>query len=278
MQILLLLSFLTLCFSEAELPFLTFSPGARAVSMGSAFVALADDATASYYNPAGLAFQKNTSIVSVNSVFLPGLPQVLYKKICNKDFPRGPSWQPGLYPGMRHFYLGATVSISEKESFGFGYTYLNRGKRTATDEYGNEIAEFEIYDYAAIISYGRNVYRGLGIGFSFKYIESFLCPEWVVKDVLGLAGGTATATAYDWGILYQFTDNGLSFGISCQNLGSEGVQYLSTATPAPIPALCRIGTCYNCVHFDKSLSSFGISSLMFTMDRINDLVGEVHDT
>ncbi|MCJ7813427.1 hypothetical protein MUP95_08970, partial [bacterium] len=41
--------------SQAAVLFLMISPGARAAGMGEAFVALADDATAAYWNPAGLA-------------------------------------------------------------------------------------------------------------------------------------------------------------------------------------------------------------------------------
>lgn len=36
-------------------PFLTISQGARATAMGSAFVAIADDPSAVYWNPAGIA-------------------------------------------------------------------------------------------------------------------------------------------------------------------------------------------------------------------------------
>jgi len=42
---------------EATVLFLVINPGARQGGMGEAGVALADDATAIYWNPAGLAFQ-----------------------------------------------------------------------------------------------------------------------------------------------------------------------------------------------------------------------------
>ena len=42
--------------SEAGALFLLISPGARAGGMGEAQVAVANDAYASYWNPAGLAF------------------------------------------------------------------------------------------------------------------------------------------------------------------------------------------------------------------------------
>jgi long-chain fatty acid transport protein len=42
--------------------FALFEHGARAVAMGGAFGATADDVTANYFNPAGLAFQKGTQV------------------------------------------------------------------------------------------------------------------------------------------------------------------------------------------------------------------------
>lgn len=44
--------------------FALFEHGARGVAMGGAFAAVADDATASYYNPAGLAFQDGSEAIA----------------------------------------------------------------------------------------------------------------------------------------------------------------------------------------------------------------------
>ena len=48
--------------SYAKSHFIT--PGARAGGYGTAFVAVADDLTAIYYNPAGLAYQENTQVMA----------------------------------------------------------------------------------------------------------------------------------------------------------------------------------------------------------------------
>ncbi len=48
--------------SEASALFLLISPGARAGGMGEAQVAVANDAYASYWNPAGLAFLEGSEI------------------------------------------------------------------------------------------------------------------------------------------------------------------------------------------------------------------------
>ena len=52
---------------DESLPYFGVGAGARAVSMGGAFVALANDATASYYNPAGLVqLEKREIIFTLN--------------------------------------------------------------------------------------------------------------------------------------------------------------------------------------------------------------------
>ena len=48
--------------SYAKSHFIT--PGARAAGYGTSFVAIADDLTAIYYNPAGLAYQKDTQVMA----------------------------------------------------------------------------------------------------------------------------------------------------------------------------------------------------------------------
>ena len=50
--------------SEAGAIFLLLSPGARAGGMGEANVAVADDAYASYWNPAGLGFLEGSELIS----------------------------------------------------------------------------------------------------------------------------------------------------------------------------------------------------------------------
>ena len=64
--------------SEAAVLFLMISPGARASGMGEAFVALADDATAVFWNPAGLAFQQGKEITLMHANWLPQFDSDLF--------------------------------------------------------------------------------------------------------------------------------------------------------------------------------------------------------
>ena len=63
--------------SYAKSHFIT--PGARAGGYGTAFVAIADDLTAIYYNPAGLAYQKDTQIMA--SIFYIDYPATASDKL-----------------------------------------------------------------------------------------------------------------------------------------------------------------------------------------------------
>ena len=63
---------------EAGAIFLLISPGAAAQGTGEANVARVDDAYASYYNPASLAFQSKTNIAGMHVNWLKSLVPDLY--------------------------------------------------------------------------------------------------------------------------------------------------------------------------------------------------------
>jgi len=160
----LLLSFLILGFSQAGDIFLIITPGAKAVSMGSAFTALSDDATCIYYNPAALSFIDRAKVSSMNLSFPAGLGRGVLKgllKIGNlaQDIPEEieQPWLSSLHPDMRYMYWGGAIPITKKDVIGVGYTYLTTGKTTAIDEHGELIDSFTTYNYAISISYGREL-------------------------------------------------------------------------------------------------------------------------
>ena len=289
---LLLLSFLTLGFNDAGGIFLTISPGAKAVGMGSAFTALADDATCAYYNPAALGFIERTQVSSMNLAF----PYVPGRKLLEglrelADCPLGmpaelePRWLPGLYPGIRYMYFGAVTPLTEKDALGIAYTYLSTGTAVAPDIFGTPLARFEPFDYCLSISYGREVLKGLGLGASAKYIYSFLAPDWVIEYLYGVkGGGSARTLAFDLGILYRtpMPIPGLSIGASFQNFGKgldSGIDDVD-----PLPRLVRMGTAYQpMVIIDTTAGRFGKAKpsdyvkYTITQEWVIDLVGTSHD-
>ncbi|MBD3286709.1 hypothetical protein GF359_08895, partial [candidate division WOR-3 bacterium] len=99
--------------------FLMIWPGSRPTALGGAYTAIADDASAAYYNPGGLGFQKdiNMSLMHVN-------------------------WLPGLYEGMYYEYLAVSSPFKKIGTFAFNGVYLTTGETPVTDANGNVITTY----------------------------------------------------------------------------------------------------------------------------------------
>ena len=203
--------------------FLMIYPGARQVGMGGAFTAIADDAFATYYNPAGIAFQREI----------------------NLDFCRS-NWLPGLAPGgveMRYLFGSLTAPL-KWANIGISCTYLTTGKTQVIDEHGHYLGEYETYDVAPAICAGKKISSFLGVGGTLKYIYSFLVPQWVFDSMpeLGIeAGGIGKSIALDIGVLSTFASFGNSgIGFVIQNIG-PGIRYTKSGGADPLPLAIKFG-------------------------------------
>ncbi|MCS7258583.1 MAG: PorV/PorQ family protein, partial [candidate division WOR-3 bacterium] len=208
--------------------FLMIWPGARPTSLAGAFSAIADDATAPYYNPAGLGFMEKRYATIMHS-----------------------PWLPGLYPGMYYEYLGYAQPLKAQGTLALSAIYLTTGKTEVTDATGQIIGEYTTFDIALSGSYGFKLYPNLSIGTSAKFIYSYLVPDWVWRAMpeLGIeAGGTGLAWAFDFGALYKLRRD-LNLGVSFSNLG-PGISYTASSESDPLPRMLRVGLCYTPVNND----------------------------
>lgn len=164
-------------------PFLKINIGARAVGMGGAFTGLADDASAIYYNPAGLAGIENDQfILGYHNYFV--------------------DIQSGL--------AGALFRLNEHSSLGAYASYLNYGEFDATDEQGNETGEtFGGGDLMLGVAYSRAVSYNWKVGATVKFIYEKL------EDY------SATGGAVDLGVKYTDNRERLGLGLAVLNLGSQ---------------------------------------------------------
>ena len=164
--------------------FLKIPVGARGIAMGSAFVSIADDPSALYWNPGGLPRIEKYALMVDHS---PWLPNITFNFI-------------GLVLPMRSF---GTVGIS--------VTSLSTAEMDVTTP-ANPMGTGEKFDAASVvvgISYGRSLTDWFTIGGTVKYINE------------RIFNSSATGIGFDIGTIYNTPLPGLRMGFSISNFGSK---------------------------------------------------------
>ncbi|MBM3331411.1 PorV/PorQ family protein [candidate division WOR-3 bacterium] len=166
----------------AGLPFLKIGVG-RCAGMGGAFVAVADDATAAFWNPAGLALLQKRSAV-VNHI----------------------DW----VADINHEYL-SIVMPTKVGNFGVSVTALSLGgfEETTVDTFQGTGRTFTGSDLAAGVSYARMFTDKLCFGLTAKVVSE------QVWDV-GAAGA-----AFDFGVHYNTGWRNLRLAMAIVNFGPD---------------------------------------------------------
>ena len=183
------LIFCSICFlgagvshaEESGAAFLKIGVGARPIGMGSAFVAVADDATAVFWNPAGLSQLKTQQINAMHTEWISDI---------NYD------------------YIGYVNPIG-KNAIGISVVYLSTGNIEKRGTSGEDLGDFTAYDACATISYARQLSSIVGLGINLKVIQQKIENE------------TANGIAIDIGQMYKLPVTGLSLGIAVQNIGPK---------------------------------------------------------
>ncbi len=226
--------------------FLKIEPDSRAAGMGNAGVALADNASAIFWNPAGLAFQEGTEASITHS-----------------------NWLPEFNAGLFYEYLVAKHRVPGWGTFGAHLTYLFLGENDGRDEQNNPTGTFRSYDLATGLSYGVKLNERFGIGSSLRFIYSNLAPGQTVGAQQTKAG---ISTAFDLAGLYRsrpFSMGGemkgtISAGFNLANMGPK-IQYSDNAQADPIPTNLRLGYAFR-MDFDE------FNSLTLVTDFNKDLI------
>lgn len=212
---------------ESAVPFLLIGPNSLNAGMGETGTGMINDASAMFWNPAGLGFQKGAQVSITHSPWLPGL---------------------GLSDLFYDYLAGKYYMKKLKGTLGVSITYLNIGKIIQTDEFGNEIGNYQAFDGALAVGYGTKVTRDLGVGVVTRFIYSKLA----VDPVAGEQGtGTAYDLSFDISMLYRpsktklkFLNNRFGVGINLSNIGPK-VTYVDNDQADPLPTNLRLGFAYD---------------------------------
>lgn len=164
--------------------FLSHGVGARALGMGSAFVSIADDATAAYWNPAGLAkVEKHAFSIMYSDSFGAGEGGFLNKGIVEYNFVNYVHQVNGFGSlGISWIRLGVDdiplTTFTDTNGNGLDDDYLELDGIPGKSENDGQYFEpptvtgyFSNTDNALLISYARKVSPKFSIGANYKLLR-----------------------------------------------------------------------------------------------------------
>ncbi|MDP6983975.1 MAG: PorV/PorQ family protein, partial [Candidatus Latescibacteria bacterium] len=202
--------------SRAAVLFLLIEPGARAIGMGESYVAIADDATASYFNPAALAGQTARKLNFTHA-----------------------KWLPGLADDLSYEFLAYSQPVEGWGNIGINGALLNLGEQTRTGERGEVLGTFSSYDLALSAAYGADIGDNLSAGICLKFIRSNLADQGAGIE---RGKGVGNSFAADLGLLWKITPT-LNIGAALRNLGPK-IAYIDASQADPLPQHIVLGMAY----------------------------------
>ena len=228
-------------------PFLNVGVGPRALAMGGAFVATANDVSALYWNPAGAAqaMQNGAMFAYTN-------------------------W----FADIKYNWTGAMLNLGSLGTVGLSLQYLDYGKMEITTirEPEGTGEKFGAHDVCASLTYGYNLTELFSVGGSIKYVSQSI---WNVS---------ANAVGFDLGVLFKSEFYGLRIGASICNFGADmslsgkdllvlvdisqqlsgnNDQILASlrTDTYPLPLLFRVGIAMDAINSSSHRLAFGVDAL-----------------
>jgi len=191
--------------------------GARPSSMGEACVAIADDVSSIYWNPAGL-FQIRSSQLSAMHI----------------------EW----LDDIRYEWLGYAQPVASWATVAADVSYIHMGTIPRTIESSTEGYEqdgtFTASDMAGRFALAGKVRKDVLVGASFQVLQSRVDFRDVTKE--RIADRIAQSTAINLGGIYNTPVPNLSVGCSFQNMGGQTQAFFNEKEP--LPFAFRLGAAY----------------------------------
>ena len=163
---------------------LSIPVGSRALGMGGAFVSVADDATAMYWNPSGIARLERNEFIFMHSNWL---------------------------ADIRFDFVGLVFPLGTMGTIGFNVTAMTMSEMDITTEYEPEGTgeTFSAGSFVAGVSFARNLTDNFSIGGTAKYVSEKI---W---------NSTASGLAVDIGTIFNTPFRGIRLGASISNFGQK---------------------------------------------------------
>lgn len=176
--------------------FLKIGVGARAAALGEAYTAVADDAYATFWNPAGLARLPRPELAATHTQWVQGGRH---------------NALVGAYPTSAGTFGVSAVSLSFE------------GIEKRTEDTNTPDGTFDSLDAAYGLAYGHTVGDRLSLGFGVSYVRQTLD---------SVSAGAPTGAV---GALWQTPFSFLTLGAAVRNIGGS-IQFVEEGDPLPVTA------------------------------------------
>lgn len=232
----------------AAATFLSVEIGARAKAMGCAFVAISDDASALYWNPAGIAKINQNSLILSHTEWI---------------------------ADIKMEFAGIAIPIGQMGTIGASITSLSVPEmkvRTVSQPEGTG-EFFDANDLAFTLSYARTITQRLSIGLNVKYIH---------QQIYNM---NASTVAVDLGSLFRTDFKNMVIGFSISNFGGDmqlaGQDARVEVDIAPdefgnndrilaqfetqefqLPLIMRVGTAMDIFHTENNVLKIGVDAVV----------------
>jgi long-subunit fatty acid transport protein len=219
--------------------YLKLGVGARALGLGGAFTAIADDVTAIFWNPGGIA---------------------------NLDRPEISAMHANMTIDRQYDFVGFSTPIDKKSAWGVAYTRFSINgipeTRVRPDGSGDpiltddnflpdgtwdsagpglgDVEVFSMFDDVEdnfTLSYSRKISPVLSVGANLRFLQQQLFDQ------------TANGVGFDFGALYKYSDK-LSFGVSVRDL-FEYLDYGVGMRNERVPVTATAGVAYELIKDGK---------------------------
>lgn len=165
-------------------PFLSIGQGSRSMGMGSAFVAVADDPSAIYWNPAGITKNLGAAFIVDHTQWI---------------------------ADIKYNFVGLTYNLGNFGSLGLSFTSSDYGDMSVTTiEKPDGTGEiFNASDVAFSLAWAIQLTDNFSIGFNPKYVQQSI---WKMS---------ASSFAIDMGVQYVTPFDDMVLGMSISNFGTK---------------------------------------------------------
>ena len=244
--------------SQAAVLLLLTEPGARAIAMGESYVAISDDATVNYFNPATLAGQTKKLLNFTHSEFN-AMPYGDWQQ--GNYFEANPDEPSRNYSPRNYKFLAYAQPVEGWGNIGLNIALLNFGDQVQTGERGQILGDVSFYDVAVSAAYGLEIADNMSVGIGLKFIRSRLSPDFGAGQEHGKGVGNSFAT--DLGLLWKISPT-MTFGTALRNLGPK-IAYIDASQADPLPQHIVAGLAYKALDTE-------FNDLLFSVDLYKPLI------